>query len=220
VLLDGAQWAPAESRGDLTHRVWQAQTVAGNTDPGDNGGAYKSFLFIRSGRGGGADESAHLADLRRQLGDEAVARMRRTQERMRNPRPLPSGDRSVLDAALAPVLRDLRATGAIVPEVRYETWEDRGPDYVCAFIAPPGQAVGGQGVRVAVAQPVGERVARLAEQVQEWGVEALAAAGRPATWPECPEHPASHPLEAAVSPDGTAIWRCPRSGRAIDAIGG
>jgi hypothetical protein len=72
---------------------------------------------------------------------------------------------------------------------------------------------------VALAQSAAERVAGLAEQVQEWEVEALAGAGRPATWPECPAHPASHPLEPAVSADGAATWRCPRSGLAVGAIG-
>jgi hypothetical protein len=72
---------------------------------------------------------------------------------------------------------------------------------------------------VTLAQPAAEQVAALADQVQEWEVEALAAAGRPATWPQCPEHPASHPLEPAVSADGGAIWRCPRSGLAVCAIG-
>jgi hypothetical protein len=194
--------------------------VAGNADPGDNGGAYQSFLSIRSGRGGGADEAAHLAELRRRFGDEIVDQMARNRELMRRPRPLAADERAVLDAALAPVLRDLRVAGAIVPEVRYEAMEDRGPGYVCAVISPPGRAPGSVGVWVAADQPAAERVAGLAEQVQEWEVEALAAAGRPATWPECPGHPASHPLEAAVSPDGAAIWRCPRSGRAIGAIGG
>jgi hypothetical protein len=37
---------------------------------------------------------------------------------------------------------------------------------------------------VTLAQPAAERVAALADQVQEWEVEELAAAGRPATWPQ------------------------------------
>ena len=63
-----------------------------------------------------------------------------------------------------------------------------------------------------------EQVARVAEAVQEWEIEELAAVGRPATWPECPDHPDSHPLDAVVD-GGKAVWRCPRSGRAISAIG-
>jgi hypothetical protein len=194
--------------------------MADRAGSGDNSGAYQSFLFIE----GSAEETAHLAELRRRLGDEAVDLMLRNRELTRDPRPLTDGKRAVLDAAMAPVLRDLRAAGALVPEVRYEAWEEQGPDYVSAFIAPsgiapPGRTFGSQGVRVTLAQPAAERVAALADQVQEWEVEALAAAGRPATWPQCLEHPASHPLEPTVSADGGAIWRCPRSGLAVCAIG-
>ena len=38
------------------------------------------------------------------------------------------------------------------------------------------------------------------------------------TWPECPTHPNTHPLEAAVLSD-RAVWRCPKSGDAIAEIG-
>jgi len=63
-----------------------------------------------------------------------------------------------------------------------------------------------------------ERVTRLAEQFQEWEIEELAAAGRPATWPECRDHPNSHPLEPVLN-ESTAAWRCPRTGQMICAIG-
>jgi hypothetical protein len=182
---------------------------------GDDAGAYQSFLFFE----GSGDEAAHLAALRLQLGDEAVDEMRRSLELMRHPRPLTDGERPVAEETMAPVLRDLRAAGAIVPEVRYEAREDRGPDYVCAFIAPAGRTADGQGVWVELAASLSERVVQLADQVQEWEVEELCAAGRPATWPECPEHPASHPLEPVMDDDGAAVWRCPRSGLAICAIG-
>ena len=62
-------------------------------------------------------------------------------------------------------------------------------------------------------------MAQLAEQLQEWEVEQLCWAGRSATGPECPEHPGSHPLEPAVAGD-IAVWRCPRSRRVADTIGG
>jgi hypothetical protein len=182
---------------------------------GDDAGAYQSSFFIQ----GSPEEAAHFAALRQRLGDEAVDRMLRSRELMRHPRPLSDEERSVLDAAMAPLLRDLRAADAIVPEVRYEAEEDCGPGYVCAVIGPAGRTVGSLGVRVAAARPAAEQVAGLAEQVQEWEVEALADAGRPATWPECPEHPRSHPLEPAVSSGGAASWRCPRSGLAVGAIG-
>ncbi|HTR93037.1 MAG TPA: hypothetical protein VMI73_14995 [Trebonia sp.] len=184
--------------------------------PGDNGGAYQSGVLVWRN---GVPDPAQVEALRVRLGDEIVDRMLRASELMRNPRPLTGEERTVLDAVMDPVLADLRAVGAILPEVRYEAWEDRGPDYVCAFIAPPGQTLGGNGVWVARFGPAGERVAELAEQVQEWEVEALAAAGRPATWPECPEHPRSHPLEPIAESAKRAVWRCPRSHRAVAGIG-
>ncbi len=182
--------------------------------PGDSAGAYESVFFIE----GSPEEATYLAGLRRRLGDEAVSRLLRDRELARRPRPLAGAERALLDAALAPVLRDLRSAAAIVPEVRYEAMEDHGPGYVCAVIGPPGRDPGSVGVWVAASGTAAERVAGLAGQVQEWEVEALAAAGRPATWPECPEHSASHPLEPAVSPCA-AVWRCPRSGADAGAIG-
>ena len=189
--------------------------------PGDNGGAYQSY-FMASGTAGPGD--AGLDELRARLGDEFADRMVRTRQLMRNPRPLTGEERTVLDAVMDPVLADVRAAGAIVPDVRYEAREDRGPDYACAVIAPPGLSpvdppVGSTGVWVARIGPSGERVAELAEQVQEWEVEALATAGRPATWPECPEHPASHPLCPGLEDGDRAVWRCPRSQRVVCTIG-
>jgi hypothetical protein len=185
------------------------------SQPGDGKhGAYSSVRLIR----GSQEEAEHFAALRRQLGDEAVGELLRARELMEHPRQLTQDERSIVDVTIAPVLRDLRAADAILPEVRYQAWEDRGTDYVRAFIGPVGQTTG-QGVWVALASPAPERVAQLAEQVQEWEVEELCAAGRPATWPECPEHPGSHPLEPTVGDDGAASWRCPRSGMIICAIG-
>lgn len=184
-------------------------------ETGDNGGAYESFLAISM-----TDwpEAARLDELRPRLGDEMVDRMLRAREMALHPRPLSQSERTDLDAVMDPVLADLRAAGAIVPEVRYEAWED-DPRYVFAFIGLPGLTAGGQGVRAERSGWPGLRLAELAEQVQEWEVEALAAAGRPATWPECPDHPRSHPLEPSAESAERAVWRCPRSQRAVCAIG-
>ena len=63
-----------------------------------------------------------------------------------------------------------------------------------------------------------DQLAQLADQVQEWAVEELWNRGRSATWPECPFHPNSHPLEpAAVA--GAALWRCPKTAERVAAIG-
>lgn len=66
--------------------------------------------------------------------------------------------------------------------------------------------------------PLPQRIAGVADQVQEWAVEELWRTGRPATWPECPWHPGSHPM-TAVARDGRAGWTCPGSGREAGLIG-
>ncbi len=182
---------------------------------GDNDGAYQSFLAIRMEPW---PEAAELDELRARLGDEQLDLMLRARELALHPRPLSQPERTDFDAVMDPVLADLQTAGAIVPEVRYEAWEDH-PDYVFAFIGPPGETAGSQGVRVERSGRAGLRLAELAEQVQGWEVEALAEAGRPATWPECPEHPGSHPLEPCAESAERAIWRCPRSHRVVCTIG-
>jgi|HubBroStandDraft_6_1064221.scaffolds.fasta_scaffold1268464_1 hypothetical protein len=75
----------------------------------------------------------------------------------------------------------------------------------------------GQGVRLrGVNEP--DELAQLADQVQEWAVEELWNQGRSATWPECPFHPNSHPLESAVVA-GVASWRCPKTAERVAPIG-
>jgi hypothetical protein len=81
--------------------------------------------------------------------------------------------------------------------------------------APDGS---GQGVSAIAAESLPARIASVADQVQEWAVEALWRAGRPATWPECPQHPDSHPLTATVH-DHRAAWICLKTGHLISGIG-
>jgi hypothetical protein len=67
-------------------------------------------------------------------------------------------------------------------------------------------------------QPAYAQVVMVADQVQDWAVEELCSMGRSTSWPECPLHRNSHPLEAAA--DGTrAVWRCLKSGEVIAEIG-
>jgi hypothetical protein len=75
-----------------------------------------------------------------------------------------------------------------------------------------------RGIHVQVSLPAPERLADLADQLQDWEVEELAAAGRPATWPQCPQHPGSHPLAPRALGD-QAAWCCPASGQIISVIG-
>jgi hypothetical protein len=159
-----------------------------------------------------------LAAIGDEAGTEAEEAARRSTELARNPQSLTGAARSHLQANLAPVLGDIAATGAIVPEVREEAHEDLGADMVSAWIQGS-DGVSGSGIRVDMALAPADRLADIAQQLQEWELEELAAAGRPATWPECPKHPDSHPLSPRVR-DGVAVWSCPRTGRTEYAIGG
>jgi hypothetical protein len=121
-----------------------------------------------------------------------------------------------LPDALAPVLRDLASSGAPVPQVRDEQWPDF-PGQVTAMLHDTDGTA--QGVHAMATEPLPQRVAAVAGQIQEWVIEALWRDGQPATWPQCPEHPNSHPLTAAVQEDSGA-WICPGTGHRVDDIGG
>ncbi|MFD9908570.1 hypothetical protein [Streptomyces sp. NPDC059063] len=118
-----------------------------------------------------------------------------------------------LSAALAVVRRDLSATCAVQPVVREELDFDGEP--LVMLYESDGSGVG---VSVAPWSSTAEQVADLAEQVKDWAVEALAAQLLPATWPECPDHPLGHPLDARVV-GSVAVWSCPRSGRVVAPVG-
>ena len=92
--------------------------------------------------------------------------------------------------ALDIVLHDLRAAGAVLPRVSVAA------GYGLMLHEPDGS---GHGVRWPESGSAADRLASLADQVQEWAVEALWSAGVPAVWPHCPQHPNSHPLKATVA---------------------
>ncbi|WP_432015696.1 hypothetical protein [Streptomyces cucumeris] len=120
-----------------------------------------------------------------------------------------------LTAALAPVLRDLRATCAVQPIVREGRGEgDDGGDIVWLHEADGS----GVGIMLWPGHSAAERLAHVAEQASDWAVEALCAALRPAVWPECPAHPDSHPLEAGVR-GGVVWWSCPRTRQPVALVG-
>lgn len=158
-----------------------------------------------------------LAAIGDEAGTEAAEAARRSTELARSPQSLTDTARSQLRASLAPVLRDISATGAIAPEIREEAHEDLGADVVSAWIQGS-DGIYGAGIRVDMAAAPADRLADIAQQLQEWELEELATAGRSATWPECPEHPNSHPLSPRAR-DGVAVWCCPRTGRTEYPIG-
>ena len=163
------------------------------------------------------NEQELIAAIERDIGPEAAEAARRSWRLAHNPRPLTDAERAELRANLEPVLRDMRGSGAIVPDILEEAHDNLGPDCVCAWIQTPGGA-GSRGIGVQVSLPAPERLADLADQLQEWEIEELAAAGRPATWPQCPQHPGTHPL-APQARGGQAAWCCPASRQVISIIG-
>lgn len=122
---------------------------------------------------------------------------------------------AALAEALAAVLRDLDSSGSVVPDVRDDQWSGVDGQVTAMLYSPDGSA---QGVSAMLTEPPAQRIASVADQVQEWALEELCSVGRPATWPECPQHPGSHPLSAAER-EGQPTWACPRSGRIVSQIG-
>jgi hypothetical protein len=106
------------------------------------------------------------AILRDRMGTEAFERMKRSQALSENPRQLSDQDRRVLCETLAPLLRDLAATGQTLPDIREEAHEDRGEGSVCAWIQLAGG--GGQGISIELYRDEQARLYYLAEQLQDW----------------------------------------------------
>jgi hypothetical protein len=152
------------------------------------------------------------ADLRARIGDEAVDQVQRSIVLHRQPRPLASEQAAVLREAVAPVLRDLRATGETLPDIREESHHDRGEDAVCAWVEGPDRT--GQGLDIWLNGSAAFQLYSLAGQLQSWKVDQL---GPGSWWPRCPRH-ADCGLTAYI--DGElAVWTCPASDQVIAPIG-
>ena len=120
-----------------------------------------------------------------------------------------------LSRALAPVLADLRSTGVTLRRIEPSDWQDFPTAQSAMLWSDDGS---GLGIWTDTARSDVEQVVMVAEQVQEWAIEDLAARGRPTNWPRCDEHPVNHPLEAAVH-GRVAVWRCPRTRRPACEVG-
>ncbi|WP_433128066.1 hypothetical protein ACQPWW_00590 [Micromonospora sp. CA-240977] len=120
-----------------------------------------------------------------------------------------------LAAALEPILSDLGEPAGVQPDLRDESWRD-DPQTASAFLY--GADGSGQGISINLGQPAATQIVALADQVQEWAVEALWSLGRATNWPPCPHHPSSHPLAAMVV-TGRAVWACPTLSTEINEIG-
>jgi hypothetical protein len=119
-----------------------------------------------------------------------------------------------LEAALAPVLRDVRATAGVDLEVRDETWP--GAPARSAMVWEPSGS--GTGVYISDGDELTEQIAEASDQVQEIVIEALWDAHLPVSWPACSEHPSTHPL-AVATVEERVVWSCPNTKKVVAEIG-
>jgi hypothetical protein len=117
--------------------------------------------------------------------------------------------------ALNAVFRDLDPTGCPAPNVEPRAWQHWPSAESAMLRAEDGS---GQGVWTDTAVSEADQLAMVAEQVQDWAVEELCRRRLPTNWPQCPQHPDNHPLNAAVR-DGAAVWECPSTRRPVGRIG-
>lgn len=120
----------------------------------------------------------------------------------------------VLRQAMEPVLRDLRGAGVAPPRVEDDDWTDDADCASAMLWSPDGS---GRGVYVSRLVPECERVAAVADQVQEWVIEELWGQA-PTNWPPCPRHPDHHPMRA-VPREGAAVWECPADETLVSPVG-
>ena len=76
----------------------------------------------------------------------------------------------------------------------------------------------GTGISIVSGESDAEQVVSVADQVQEVAIETLWMERLPVTWPQCPLHPDTHPLDPYLV-QGRPVWRCPRSSTVVADIG-
>lgn len=118
-----------------------------------------------------------------------------------------------VEEVLAPVLRDMRATGAPLPAVRFEKQAEN--DLWLAMLTAPDSS--GHGCYVDLATPLDSAVAAAADGAQEWVFDQQDIPGT-SNWPPCPLHPWNHPL-GAKAVGGHAVWTCRKDGAVVTKIG-
>ena len=120
----------------------------------------------------------------------------------------------VLEQTLAPVLRDLSGAGLAPARIEEENWTGLEHRPSAMVRSADGS---GSGISVDRQATSAERVAAVADQIQEWAIEELW--GRASTnWPRCPHHPETHPMKATVQHQ-TAVWVCPVDDKPVALIG-
>ncbi|MFC3991044.1 hypothetical protein [Actinoplanes siamensis] len=121
-----------------------------------------------------------------------------------------------LPEELQPIVHDVNRCSPVRVVVREPPVRDRSGSALWVRVAGASGAIG------FVPQPgaaLVERTFTQADQVHDWVLECLPELGFPAVWPECPEHPGTHPL-GVVLRDGVVVWACPRSGTVHARVGG
>ncbi|MEV6282169.1 hypothetical protein [Kribbella sp. NPDC051770] len=121
-----------------------------------------------------------------------------------------------LASALRLVVRDLERTGGPALRVADES-VTADPAYESVVLLSA-QWPARTGLLAPREMSGAELVQHVADQVQEFVVEELWLAGRSTSWPECEEHPGTHPLEAQLVEDA-AVWVCPKSGHTVADVG-
>lgn len=152
-------------------------------------------------------------EIRMWAGEDAAERANWPPDRVQ--RPLTEEEQAVVRDTATPLLRDMAASGLVLPDIHYEAREDRGSETVCAWIQGPGGT--GAGIWIRGSSPA-EQVGELAEQFQNWAADQLHDAGVLPEWPICPEHPVPRRLNPEIR-DGVAVWASWEGGHVTCEIG-
>jgi hypothetical protein len=116
---------------------------------------------------------------------------------------------------LRPILHDVNTASPVRVLVCAPPPGDR---HAAAFWLAVAGTSGHIGFTPAPGDDLVELMSRAADQLHDWILECLPELGLPAVWPECPEHPARHPLQVDVR-DRVAVWVCPHTGTGHARVG-
>lgn len=122
---------------------------------------------------------------------------------------------AVLRQALEPILRDLKRGGLDEPRIEDRDWTGDSETTSAMLWSIDGS---GSGVSVLLSETPSERIADMADQVQQWAIEDQLWRAGATNWPRCPAHPNAHPLQAAPVNDA-AVWVCPQNRDVVAQIG-
>jgi hypothetical protein len=115
---------------------------------------------------------------------------------------------------MEPVLRDLRGVEIVPARIEDDDWTGDQDSASAMLWSSDGS---GTGVYVSRSAQAVERIAAMADQVQDWAIEELW--GQASTnWPPCPQHPNGHPMKATTRGDA-AVWVCPVDGTVVSLVG-